>query len=161
MKSNFDSKQDFTFTEEPSKVTSMNRESTAGDRIKAMRIERKLTQEKLAQGAGISVGFLSDVENNKSNVGADKLLDISMALDVSLDYLMKGDQGIASVKETSLELPASLVRLAEKVGLTVNQARRLMSMQQQIVGFRNDHKSTDLEMFEWEELYRSMKSFIQ
>jgi len=128
-----------------------------GDRIKALRIERKLTQEQLAKAAGISVGFLSDVETGNSKIGADKLLGLADALDVSLDYLMKGEEAMpAPPKPVPLELPAALVRTAEKWKLTVNQARRLMSIQQQIVGFRNDHKSTDLESVDWEALYRSV-----
>lgn len=129
-----------------------------GDRIKALRTERKQTQEQLAKAARISVGFLSDVETGKSQIGADKLLDIAEALDVSLDYLMKGEVPQAAPRNEPLELPASLVRLAEQVGLTVGEARRLMSMQQQIIGFRHDDKSTDPEKFDWAALYQSVKS---
>ena len=130
-----------------------------GDRIKALRIERKQTQEQLAKEAGISVGFLSDVETGNSKIGADKLLNLAEALDVSLDYLMKGEESVpAASKQAPLELPASLVRTAEKWQLTVNQARRLMSIQQQIVGFRNDHKSGDLESVDWEALYRTVSN---
>jgi transcriptional regulator with XRE-family HTH domain len=132
-----------------------------GDRIKALRSDRKLTQEQLSAAAGISIGFLSDVETGKSNIGADKLLDLAEALDVTLDYLMKGATAQVEQKAVPLELPASLVRLAEQVGLTVNQARRLLSMQQQIVGFRHDNKSTDLETFDWNALHKSVKDLIQ
>jgi len=134
---------------------------TAGQRIKALRTERKITQEKLAQQAGISVGFLSDLENDKTNVGADKLLDIAESLDVSLDYLMKGAGATQAPKQVALELPASLVRLADRVGLTVTQARQLMGMRQQLLGFRSDTKNTDLENFDWEKLHTSVKEFLK
>lgn len=139
----------------------MNSDATPGDRIKAMRIERKLTQEKLAQAAGISIGFLSELENGKSNIGADKLLDIAVALEVSLDYLMKGDENAQVAKDVPLELPASLVRVASREGLTVNQARQLLGMQRQIKAFRNDLKSTELETFDWDTFYKSLKNFIK
>lgn len=139
----------------------MNSDATPGDRIKAMRIERKLTQEKLALAAGISIGFLSELENGKSNVGADKLLDIAVALEVSLDYLMKGDENAQVAKDVPLELPASLVRVASREGLTVNQARQLLGMQRQIKAFRNDQKSTELEAFDWDAFYQSLKNFIK
>ena len=42
--------------------------ATTGDRIRGIRDERGLTQDRLAELAGISKGFLSDVENNKRNV---------------------------------------------------------------------------------------------
>ncbi|MEQ1841811.1 MAG: helix-turn-helix transcriptional regulator [Verrucomicrobiales bacterium] len=135
--------------------------ATPGQRIKATRIERKMTQEKLVQLAGISVGFLSDLENDKTNVGADKLLDIAEALDVSLDYLMKGEDSNQPPKMMALELPASLVRLADRAGLTVTQVRQLMGMRQQLIGFRSDTKNTDLESFDWEKLYVSVKDFLK
>jgi transcriptional regulator with XRE-family HTH domain len=128
-----------------------------GDRIKALRIQRKFTQEQLAKAAGLSVGFLSDVETGNSNIGAKKLLDLAEALDVSLDYLMKGEEvAPPAPKPTSLEFPASLIRDAEKLGLTFSDARRLLGIQQQIVGFRNDHKSADLESVDWIALYKSV-----
>lgn len=135
--------------------------ATPGQRIKATRVERKMTQEKLVQLAGISVGFLSDLENDKTNVGADKLLDIAEALDVSLDYLMKGEDSTQPPKMMALELPASLVRLADRAGLTVTQVRQLMGMRQQLIGFRSDTKNTDLESFDWEKLHASVKDFLK
>ena len=48
-----------------------------GERIKARRIELGWTQDVLAQKAGISKGFLSDVENGKRSIGAETLLDIA------------------------------------------------------------------------------------
>jgi DNA-binding Xre family transcriptional regulator len=141
-------------------VAAMNH-ATPGQRIKATRVERKMTQEKLVQLAGISVGFLSDLENDKTNVGADKLLDIAEALDVSLDYLMKGEDSTQPPKMMALELPASLVRLADRAGLTVTQVRQLMGMRQQLIGFRSDTKNTDLESFDWEKLHASVKDFLK
>jgi len=139
----------------------MNQANTPGDRIKAMRIERKLTQDRLATDAGISTGFLSDLENGKSNVGADKLLDIAEALDVSLDYLMKGEQEKGPSKDVPMALPASLVRLASREGLTINQIRQLMVMQRQVIAFRNDLKSINPESFDWEQLFGSLKNYIK
>lgn len=139
----------------------MHPTATPGERIKATRIERKLTQEKLAQAAGISVGFLSDLENGKTKVGADKLLEIAEALDVSLDYLMKGDDGEEPNNDVPMALPASLVRIATRENLTMQHIRILMGMRRQLIGFRNDQKSTDLEDFDWAKLYDSVKSFIK
>ena len=63
---------------------------TVGDRIKKRRNELGWTQDVPAENAGISKGFLSDLENGKRSVGADKLLDIGRVLGQSLDYLMTG-----------------------------------------------------------------------
>ena len=61
-----------------------------GERIKTRRLELGWTQDQLALKAGISKSFLSDLENGKSSVGAENLLDIARALGVSLDFLMTG-----------------------------------------------------------------------
>ena len=61
---------------------------TVGDRIKQRRNELGWTQDVLAEKAGISKSFLSDLENGKRSVGADTLLDIGRVLSLSLDYLM-------------------------------------------------------------------------
>lgn len=129
---------------------------TPGERIKALRLQRKLTQEQLAKAAGLSVGFLSDVETGSSNIGAKKLLDLAEVLDVSLDYLMKGEEAAPPPKPAALEFPASLIRDAEKLGWSMSDARRLLSIQQQIIGFRNDHKSSDLESVDWIGLYKTV-----
>ena len=65
--------------------------NTVGERIKARRLERGWTQEQLAEKAGISKGFLSDLETGTRNVSAEYLLKIAQALNVTLDFLMKGD----------------------------------------------------------------------
>jgi transcriptional regulator with XRE-family HTH domain len=53
--------------------------ATVGERIKSRREELGWKQDDLATKAGISKSFLSDLENGKRNVGADKLLDIDRA----------------------------------------------------------------------------------
>ena len=63
---------------------------SVGERIRKRRTELGWTQDVLAQKAGVSKSFLSDLENGKRNVGADTLLEIARALSLSLDYLMDG-----------------------------------------------------------------------
>ena len=45
-----------------------------GDRIRAIRGKRKWTQEQLAEAAGISKSFLSDIENDKRNISSSRRL---------------------------------------------------------------------------------------
>ena len=53
--------------------------ASVGERIRKRRTELGWTQDVLAQKAGISKSFLSDLENGKRNVGADTLYDIARA----------------------------------------------------------------------------------
>lgn len=62
-----------------------------GQRIKAVRIERGLTQEKLAEIVGMSRTALGKIENSKVlNMSAYTAVAIADALGISLDYLLCG-----------------------------------------------------------------------
>jgi transcriptional regulator with XRE-family HTH domain len=64
---------------------------TVGERIREIREEMQINQEQLAERSGLSKGFLSDVENNKRNIGSENLLKIANVLGASVDYLLRGD----------------------------------------------------------------------
>ena len=61
-----------------------------GHRIKHLRKKRNLTQEQLATALHISTNHLSKIELGKRGISIDLLLDISAALNVSFEYLLKG-----------------------------------------------------------------------
>src|SRR3954454_24205609 len=109
---------------------------TLGDRIKQHRTERGWTQDVLAQKAGISKGFLSDVENGKRNISADTLLDIAKVLGLSLDYLMTGEDGEKRAREV-IEIPADLAELARNESIPFPKILLLLQMRRQIVAHRS------------------------
>src|ERR1041384_488284 len=98
--------------------------NSVGDRIKARRLELGWTQEELCKKAGISAGFLSDLENKKRSVSAETLLDIARVLSLSLDYLMKGDSPLVLSKE--IQIPSSLAEFAKAVNLSFKRALMLL-----------------------------------
>src|SRR5689334_14580541 len=102
-----------------------------GDRIKERRLELKWTQDVLAERAGISKGFLSDVENEKRSVSADTLLDLAKVLALSLDYLMTGEDGEEKVRE-AVEIPGDLAALAESENIPFPKILLLLQMRRQI-----------------------------
>src|SRR5712664_1464092 len=112
--------------------------AAVGERIKARRAELEWTQDQLAQKAGISKSFLSELENGKRSVSADNLLDLARALGVSLDYLMIGREKATGAAE--LQIPASLAKFADDARLTFRQALTLLEMQRQIVAHRSATK---------------------
>ena len=59
-----------------------------GSRILAMRIERKITQEKLAEAAGVGGKHISDIETGNSIPSLQTLVDIINALDCTADELL-------------------------------------------------------------------------
>ncbi len=65
---------------------------TIGERIKELRVQKKLTQTELANIVGLSYIQVGRYEVNKSNPSSDVLQRLSTALDTTTDFLMKGTQ---------------------------------------------------------------------
>ncbi len=60
-----------------------------GKRIKLLREQRHLTQEKLAEKSGISLDYLGKIEVSINRPGLITLLKISNALEISMEELFK------------------------------------------------------------------------
>ncbi|MFM8272697.1 MAG: helix-turn-helix domain-containing protein [Gemmata sp.] len=133
--------------------------SGVGERIKRRRLELGWTQDQLCQKAGISKGFLSDLENDKRSVSADNLLDIARALSLSLDYLMTGKA--SEEQPTQVAIPASLAKFAAEEGITLRQTLMLLDMQKQIVAHRSAKRKDGLEAVDWRKFYEGVKEFLE
>ena len=133
--------------------------ASVGERIRGRRSELGWTQDQLAQKAGISKSFLSDLENGKRSVGAINLLDIARALGVSLDFLMTGTA--SQDQKSEVPIPASLARFAAEEGLTFRQTLVLLEMQQQIVAHRSARKKDGLDGVDWRKFYEAVKEFLE
>ena len=131
-----------------------------GDRIKQRRSDLGWTLDRLATDANVSKGFLSDLENGKrKSAGGAYLSQIARALGVSLDFLVSGDGGLP--KGEKVQFPASLVTFAQQANLTFSQTMMLLQLRRQIVAFRSDSKSDDLEQFDWKPFYESLKQHLK
>ena len=133
--------------------------ATVGERIRARRQELGWTQEQFAEKAGISKGFLSDVETGTRNISAEYLLKIAQALTVTLDFLMKGDP--SKLKTREIQIPARLSTLAKQQNLTFAQTLMLLDMRLQIKAHRSNSHSDELEKFDWERFYEAVKGFLK
>lgn len=60
-----------------------------GKRIRILRLTRELTQEELAQAAGMSRNFVSLIEHGSGGVDVVRLLRIAAALDVPIEELLR------------------------------------------------------------------------
>jgi len=69
-----------------------------GERIRKRRLELHLSQEQLAEKAGISVNTLSCLECGQSSTSIDKFRRILLALDADANYLIGME--VPKVKET-------------------------------------------------------------
>lgn len=59
-----------------------------GDRIKEIRTEKGLTLKELGEKIGMSVSFLSDVENSRSNPSLKRCKQIAAGLNVPVSFLL-------------------------------------------------------------------------
>lgn len=62
-----------------------------GLRIKEKRKSLKLTQERIAEMLDISVKHFSEVERGLTGLSIENLIKLSNILDVSIDYIVKGE----------------------------------------------------------------------
>ena len=61
-----------------------------GERLRKVRTEKHLTQEKLAEKLDVSVAFLSRVERGSSHINLKRLSQICNELGVSEGYILNG-----------------------------------------------------------------------
>lgn len=129
-----------------------------GQRVKQRRRELGMSQDSLAQRAGISKSFLSDLETGKRSLGAETLLDLARAMGLSLDYLMTGKE--SDNQNPEVQIPTSLATFAAEERLSFRQALTLLHMQEQIIANRKSAKKNDLEEVDWRAFYQAVKKFL-
>ena len=75
-----------------------------GERIRKARQEARIGQEELAEFAGISGSYISDIEAGKRNFSVDVLIKIAEALQVSTDWILHtGTTGVCTAPTRDLD----------------------------------------------------------
>ena len=82
-------------------------EHDIGSKIKAARIEKKLTQEQVAELLGVSRQTISNWENEKSYPDIISVIELSNLYSISLDVLLKGDEKMIEHLEESTNVVKS------------------------------------------------------
>lgn len=129
-----------------------------GDRIKAAREDLNWKQEKLAKNAGISKGFLSDIENNKRNISSESALKIADALGISLDYLLRGETGRREIERQPVEIPPELSKLAEELELSYTFTLTLLEAHEAVVARRAAKQLRPPTVEEWRKFCMAIKN---
>jgi len=93
-----------------------------GVRVNARRKELGLTQEALAERMEVSVQMISNVELGKKAIRPENLVKLCNALDVSADYILRGNRAdweavgfIQKYTQLSVENQKLLEELAENL----------------------------------------------
>lgn len=126
---------------------------TIGDRIKEIRERRGWTQEKLADKAGISKGFLSDVENNKRDISATNVLKVANAMGASLEYLMRGEEGKQEEKREPIQIPSELSKAAEESNWSYSDTLTLLDTYNSVIARRKNSSFNPPTVEEWKRFY--------
>lgn len=72
------------------KLSEMDVKQTIGLRIKQLRSEKSISQEKLALKAGLDRTYMTSVENGKRNVSIQNIEKIINALETTFEEFFKG-----------------------------------------------------------------------
>ena len=87
---------------------------TIGKRIKYARSKISMSQEVLAERVGLKQGTISDIERDKSNPSIDTLIRIRDVLDVSIDWLLTGEDNNISLENDTKKILDMYKSLNEK-----------------------------------------------
>jgi transcriptional regulator with XRE-family HTH domain len=131
--------------------------ATTGDRIRYVREKKKKTQDQLAEAAGLSKGFLSDVENNKRDIGSQALLRIANALGASVDYLLQGESKEFVTERAAVVIPPALSQAAEELGLTYTDTLELLNAHNSVIARRSIRSQKEFTIEDWKNLHKALK----
>jgi transcriptional regulator with XRE-family HTH domain len=130
--------------------------ATVGDRIREVREEMRMTQDRLAELSGLSKGFLSDVENNKRNLGAQNLLKIANVLGASVDYLLRGEVADVSAVEPVV-IPPELSQAARELELSYASTVELLDAHRSVIARRSNRGLKRFAVDDWKQLHEAIK----
>jgi transcriptional regulator with XRE-family HTH domain len=85
---------------------------TVGKTIRTIRKKKGLKLRELSARTGISISFLSDIENGRSNPSVKRLKSIAEGLGTTLKYLLEGEGSIYNYDQD--ELKQLMLELADQ-----------------------------------------------
>jgi transcriptional regulator with XRE-family HTH domain len=129
---------------------------TVGDRIREIREEMQMNQDQLAERASLSKGFLSDIENNKRNIGSENLLKIANVLGASVDYLLRGEIAESGSTEPVV-IPPELSQAAEELELSYAATVELLEAHRSVIARRSNKGLRKFSVEDWKKLHEAIK----
>ena len=84
-----------------------------GDKLKSLRLEKKLTQKQIADRIGLAISAVSSYESGSRYPSYDVLVKLSRIFHVSTDYLLgitdKRNVDVTGLNDSEIELVSQLV----------------------------------------------------
>lgn len=129
-----------------------------GRQIKKLRLAQDLTVQELAKRAGVSAGYLSEVERAMSAVSIDKLSQIAEGLGVSLDVLL--DESSQPTGQTTVQIPSALSQLADRLNLSHRATLTMLQGQQSLTARRSSGAHGEWTVDDWSRFYEQVKDYL-
>ena len=129
---------------------------SVGDRVRIRREELGISLSALADAAGISKGYLHELESNPTaKPSAEVLYNLALALDTTVGFLLGRRRNPAPVEEQEapLEIPPSLEEFARKHRIPEDDKRRLACIK-----YRGQQPKT---VEDWAYLYETIKRVVR
>lgn len=130
-----------------------------GQRIKRLRQAQDVTAQKLAQRAGISAGYLSEVERGRSAVSIDKLRQIAEGLGIGIEMLL-GEDAAMPTGGTGVQIPAALSAAAEQLNLSYRATLTLLQGQRSLTARRSSSDAGEWSADDWIRFYDQVKGYL-
>ncbi len=101
-----------------------------GERIRATRQDRAITQEELANAVGVSRSAVAQWETGRSGQVTGNLARIAQVLGVGVEFLMQGEGSVSAIPEAVTADEIAMLRLYRECGpedrqILLRTARRL------------------------------------
>lgn len=135
--------------------------ASLGRRVADCREQLGWTQKTLAAKAGLSITFLSEIENDRRSPGTDALLGLANALGSSLDYLVKGISE-APLPRRPLMVPLELAEAAEEEQIPLSIASDLVRWNDMVIARRSRGGESDQvghtpSKDDWKAIYKAYR----
>jgi transcriptional regulator with XRE-family HTH domain len=132
-----------------------------GPRVRYLREARGWTQERLAQEAGVSKSFISEMEHDRRNPSAEKLLEIASVLGASLDFIMKGEGTTEEGPPTPVTIPRELAEAAEEKSWPYRHVVAVRDAWSSLVAKRNAEGRPQMTKKAWIEFYEKVRNHLE
>ncbi|UXR69077.1 helix-turn-helix domain-containing protein [Staphylococcus sp. IVB6246] len=121
-----------------------------GDNIRKIRKEKNITQSQLATSLEISQSYLSDLENNRKNLGIKTIEKIAKKLNVSVAYLTSGNKMLRDLNDK--EKREMMSKLSHEISKTnmeseLNLKSNLLDLIQRDLKYRDVHYFNNIYNF--------------
>jgi len=92
-----------------------------GDKVKMLRNEMKITQQKLAEVIGVSQSTIGMIEGNNQGASNDTLIKLANALNTTVDFLLSDD-----IKEIDINNKITVAEIEDDDIRRIERARKKM-----------------------------------